>query len=1005
VDHPTALEALNIDAADFDPSVRSWSYTLAAGADLSSADTLRTLVADNAGDLRIGDQLIYTQNGRVRFAVAGNVDIGKLPSGNRFMINRNIGYNLATFAGDIRGSVRQNLSIRGGAIQSAIGDIEIVVGGNLSLPLSSGSAIRTTGMGPLDSFPEYSGFGGGGSISLSVGGDLDGGQALPFWTDPGAGPTRHLRYWDNIYVDIEGRASWSADFGDQPNKSPSTPAAGVATMAGGDVFLVAGGSLFGQFGTFQQGDITLIAHGDAAGFFQIAEGNGFMDVMGNVDSPSEVFDTSLALYHSSMQVAAQGNIEFGTVFNPTLPETFKEYTDFGTNAPRGNLTYGSGVDSPVAAARFSTAIGDVTFSGFFKTDAESPRDYRVLPPRFEIEAARDIRLNSVADFALAPAATGNLRLIAAAGSISGLSRLGGDVSRPELIVSDLDPLEVYFSPMIDTPTDLFSFAVDAPAAPNVSKAAMADSAEKSSGLVLKNLSTPEQPPNFFASLELESSHAYIHSADPNPIEIIAGGNIEELVVFSPKAANMLAGGDIRGVHYFGQHLNADDLTSIRAKGDIFVPSTAQPVSSTSDPSIDTTGFIFNGPGNFLVQAGGSIDLGISRGIQATGNTFLSQLPLANLNQEKGTLAVIAGLFKDLAVDEIQEFFAALQESGNTFSDLRARGELAQAAEVAEQTQREVIAPFFSGGIRGKGDLFMTSSQISTSGKTARVQLPFDENRPEQVDLYEESSDIYVITGGDANVGLTAIPDPTVTIQETDSGIFTAEGGSIAVFTGGDLNVNESRVMTFRGGNVLAYSGSGNINAGRGSKTAINAGSPRVENILDDDGNVVGKRLLFEPPSVGSGIRTLTYDPDGILGPQKAPLAGDGFLFAPQGVIDAGEAGIATRNLTVGASEVLNAQNIEVTGGPVGVPSGTAGSDLGALPGDTGALSEATKAAEQAASLAAANEQMAAQAAARMADALKLKWLKVEFIGFDEPPNTQDGEGIRPPGSTPPQNEN
>jgi hypothetical protein len=91
-------------------------------------------------------------------------------------------------------------------------------------------------------------------------------------------------------------------------------------------------------------------------------------------------------------------------------------------------------------------------------------------------------------------------------------------------------------------------------------------------------------------------------------------------------------------------------------------------------------------------------------------------------------------------------------------------------------------------------------------------------------------------------------------------------------------------------------------------------------ILDDKGNPTGL-FTFIPPSdaSGSGIRSLTFDPDG-PGPLAAPKPGDIFLFAPKGFIDAGEAGVSSAgSIFVAALQVLNANNFSAAGSSVGVP--------------------------------------------------------------------------------------
>jgi hypothetical protein len=87
---------------------------------------------------------------------------------------------------------------------------------------------------------------------------------------------------------------------------------------------------------------------------------------------------------------------------------------------------------------------------------------------------------------------------------------------------------------------------------------------------------------------------------------------------------------------------------------------------------------------------------------------------------------------------------------------------------------------------------------------------------------------------------------------------------------------------------------------------------------------------------GSGIQTLATS----LG--RKP--GDVDLFAPRGVVNAGDAGIVAGNLTIAATAVLGANNISVSGTAVGLPVDTGG--LGAsLAGASTAASGASKAAE------------------------------------------------------------
>ena len=111
-----------------------------------------------------------------------------------------------------------------------------------------------------------------------------------------------------------------------------------------------------------------------------------------------------------------------------------------------------------------------------------------------------------------------------------------------------------------------------------------------------------------------------------------------------------------------------------------------------------------------------------------------------------------------------------------------------------------------------------------------------------------------------------------------------------------------------------------------------------------------------------------------------PLLGDAFLYAPQGIIDAGEAGIAARNVVLAAQQVVNTQNISFSQGAVGVPDASAAAaSVGALTG-AGSVTETSNLTEQTAGLNKAAERMNET---NTGESLTPKWLRVEFVGFEE----------------------
>lgn len=198
-------------------------------------------------------------------------------------------------------------------------------------------------------------------------------------------------------------------------------------------------------------------------------------------------------------------------------------------------------------------------------------------------------------------------------------------------------------------------------------------------------------------------------------------------------------------------------------------------------------------------------------------------------------------------------------------------------------------------------------------------------------------DIQILApGGQVVVGVEGLVPPAT------SGLVTQGAGNIQVFSEQSLLLGLSRIMTTFGGDVLAWSEEGDINAGRGAKTTIVYTPPR--RVYDAYGNVT---LSPGTPSSGAGISTRSSVP-GVPG-------GSVDLLAPLGTIDAGEAGIRSGlDVNIAALHIVNAANIEAQGTTTGVPQVQAP--------NIGGLTEATNTAGAAAAQAAtpaqnqANEQ-------------------------------------------------
>ncbi len=245
----------------------------------------------------------------------------------------------------------------------------------------------------------------------------------------------------------------------------------------------------------------------------------------------------------------------------------------------------------------------------------------------------------------------------------------------------------------------------------------------------------------------------------------------------------------------------------------------------------------------------------------------------------------------------QVYFAELTAGGREYNDA------SSSRHGSYLRGREAIAALFPNDASYGGDLTM----FGASG--ART---------------ESGGDIQLLTpGGRTIIGVEALVPPA------KAGLITQGSGNIQLYSQGSILLGLSRIMTTYGGNIFAWSATGDINAGRGSKTTTVYTPPK--RVYDIYGNIV---LSTDATSSGAGIATLNPIPE-------VP-PGNVDLIAPEGTIDAGEAGIrVSGNVNLAALQILNAANIQVQGTSTGIPTVQAPSISAAL-----STSNATAASQQ-----------------------------------------------------------
>jgi filamentous hemagglutinin family protein len=482
--------------------------------------------------------------------------------------------------------------------------------------------------------------------------------------------------------------------------------------------------------------------------------------------------------------------------------------------------------------------------------------------------------------------------------------------------------------------------------------------------------------------------ANLHISDTNPAQITAGRDISALQMSIPKAATIVAGRDLIDDVYTGENLNATDLTLIMAGRD-FIYDQALGAGN---------GVTLGGPGALDILAGRNLSLGFSLGgVVTTGNLLNASLPTS----QGASITMMTGLatkpdFADFVSSiiapstayqaDLINYVQSLEgSSGLTFAD----AETAFLALTPEQQQPLIDKEFFH-ELLLSGRAEAANPKVGFAEGYKAIDALFPQSRDPNSEAYSgdltlDYSRIYTLSGGDINLivpgGIkggspsgkidVGLANPPASLQNRDAstlGIVAQGTGNVNIYTKGDVNVNASRIFTLGGGDILIWSDLGNIDAGRGAKSAISAPPPTIL-INPSTGSV---SLNFAGAAQGSGIRTIQTNPDQALGSVD--------LFAPVGIIDAGDAGIgAAGNITLAAAAVHGADNINFGGTSVGVPPevGNLGAAL------SGASSAGSSATTSATSSAEAAQRAAEQAGSAPLSQTALSWLDVFVTGLGE----------------------
>lgn len=449
-----------------------------------------------------------------------------------------------------------------------------------------------------------------------------------------------------------------------------------------------------------------------------------------------------------------------------------------------------------------------------------------------------------------------------------------------------------------------------------------------------------------------------HASDSEPLRIYAlNGDVGlvdsspfmSLRLLSPKPVHIEAGGDIGYTQLAITHYDPNDVSVVKAGGDI---------------ELTSNGYInVYGPGTLWIEAGG--DLQSDRGVtnilslgngSTTTSGFLLEPKLqtnygladtgADINLVAGTVqgadyATFADVYLNPAnladpafglshptnegkvvrtyEEELDAFLRARGFTDVTTDNRRAlfdslpqqaREGFLQQVLLKELQQTGVDyndpdGPRFQQYTRGYAALHLLYPGTKDLGR----------NNPLGGNVVLNNSRIDSMSGGSINViapyGRVQIGDPTATTFNQNAGVVTRRGGALSVLANDTISLDQSRAFTLQGGDLMMWTSFGDITAGIGAKT--NVTSLPLSYRLDKNGllsvNVFGLQT-------GAGIGVL----DAFEGrdPNRRPSRMD--LLAFFGEVNAGDAGIrVVGDINIAALRVVNAANIQVTGEAVGIP--------------------------------------------------------------------------------------
>ena len=881
------------------------------------------------------------------------------------------------------------------------------------------SATSTTWWIDYSNFFEGVGALGGGNVSLVAGSDIVNVDAVAPTNARMPGRKKNPDF--NILTGAPEYLNLAADAGK------------LLELGGGDVTVTAGRNIEGGVYYVEKGKGILFAGGEITTNAARSPSLGILNGSAPLD-PLTWLPTTLFVGKSQFEVAARGDVLLGPVSNAfILPQGinnkfwYKTYFNtYSANAGATVVSYGGDVTHRAevtlpgqasASSILSVWLGSQNlFSGdtsLFNASNYQPwlrlseMDLASFGSILKLSApnlssvALGGDLNLVGSWTLAPSATGNFELMAA-GNIVGLQNTGpgtvnGKITQVWTSSSiNISDAAVESLPGIGSPLAYQSFVGRTRSDAVQSKV----DALQNVNFALRETASSSGVAATGAVKQALHASGVLHVGDVNPVRLYAtGGDITGLTLFSPKVTRIMAQRDVTDIAFYLQNVSANDVSLVSAGRDL-TPFNENSViralannlirgnavgdiergtvvgSSSSAMAGDVQ---INGPGVLEVFSGRDLDLGTGAnftdgtgvGITSIGNTRNPNLAFggADIIALAGVSAVDhAGPAGGLAASalEIDDFIAKYlkEDEIQDSAYLKKRAITRKLSELNHEERAIVTLEVFYKILRDSGRTAVDQGNYDKGNQAVFTLFGKDQAVGE---IFTRAREIRTTSGGSISL---AVPGGGITMASaifgnplTPPGIVTEYGGAISTFTNGDVSIGQARIFTLRGGDIAMWSSHGNIAAGTAAKTVVTAPPTRV--LIDVTSADVQTDL--GGLATGGGI--------GVLAAVEGVTVGNVDLIAPEGFVDAGDAGIrVTGNLNIAAQVVLNGGNISAGGTSVGAaPAGVS------TPSISSVTSASNSSAAVGASMVGAESRQSASEGKPVEEALSI--ITVEVIGY------------------------